>query len=285
MAGKTSGHACVHCGGGGFWRSFWDGLRRVFSLKRKEDRLMYIALESIDQNPFQPREYVLDEPLANLKSSIEKYGVIVPIIVNRKGRRHTLVAGQRRLQAARELGFKFIPAIVRSLDTRQMMEVSYLENLHRESLSTVDVVQMFDRIHRKYPRIEEKDMAVAMGLDVHELKHARSLLELPVPALEALRAGMISEGHARMVAEIEDPDAQLEVIEIIYNQKLEIEATQELVNRIKGGEPPYITADQAAHFHAPSCPFAQLIPEDRKMKYFSKREVAGKGKIPCMQCL
>jgi ParB family chromosome partitioning protein len=282
--GETK-HVCNHCGGNSVWRSIVDGVKRVFKFKRQEDRLMYISIEKVDQNPYQPREYVVEEPLEKLRKSIEQYGVIVPIIVNRRSGRFTLVAGQRRLQAARELGFKFIPAIVRTLNPRQMMEVSYLENLHREELSKIDVVLMFDRIHRKYPRIEENEIAEAMGLQVDELRHARTLLELPIPVLEALRANMISEGHARAISAISDPDAQLETIEMVYNEKLGIEETQELVNRVTNKEAAYITADQAAHFHAPTCPFAQLIPEDRKLKFHSKKEVARKGKVPCMQCL
>ena len=282
--GETK-HVCNHCGGNSLWRGFVDGVKRVFKAKRQEDRLMYIPVEKVDQNPYQPREYVIDEPLGNLKKSVEQYGVIVPIIVNRHADRYTLCAGQRRLQAARELGFKFIPAIVRSMNPRQMMEVSYLENLHREDLSQIDVVMMFDRIHRKYPRIEESEIAEAMGLKVDELQHARTLLDLPIPVLEALRANMITEGHARVISAISDPDAQLETIEMVYNEKLGLEETQELVNRMTNKAAAYITADQAAHFHAPTCPFAQLIPEERKLKFHSKKEVARKGKVPCMQCL
>lgn len=278
-------HVCTHCGGNSVWRNLVDGIKRVFRFKKQGDRLMYIAVEQVDQNPFQPREYVQQEPLEELKKSIEQYGVIVPIIVNRKGKRFTLVAGQRRLAASRELGFKFVPAIVRTLNPRQMMEVSYLENLHREELSTIDVVQMFDRIHRKYPKIEEGDLAEAMGLKVDDLRHARNLLDLPIPALEALRAGMITEGHAQWVKEISDPDAQLEVIEMVFNEKLGVEETQELCNRVMHKDASYVTADQAAHFHSPSCPYAQLIPEDRKQKFYSKKEVTKRGKIPCMQCL
>ncbi len=278
-------HACSHCGGNGLWRGLVNGFKRVLGLKRQEDRLMYVPVDRVDANPFQPREYVLDEPLDGLKKSIEQYGVIVPIIVNRKGKRYALVAGQRRLQAAREVGFKFIPAIVRTMNARQMMEVSYLENLHREDLTKIDVVLMFDRIHRKYPKIGEQELAETIGLRVDELRHARGLLELPVPALEALRAGMISEGHAQVVAQISDPDAQLEVIEMVYNEKLGLEETQELVNRVTGKEPSFVTADQASHFHSPSCPFAQLIPEDRKLKFYSRKDVAKRGKVPCMQCL
>jgi ParB family chromosome partitioning protein len=279
-------HVCGHCGGHGLWRKVVNGIKRVFGLKRKEDRLEYVPVEKITANPFQPREYVLDEPLAELKKSIEQYGIIVPLIVNKEGGRYSLVAGQRRLQAARELGFKFVPAIVRSLNSRQVMEISYMENLHREELSKIDVVQMFDRIHRKYPKIQEGDLADAMGLQVDELRRTRGLLDLPVPVLEALRANMISEEHAQMIAAgISDPDAQLETIELIYNEKLGLEESKELIDRVGGKEPAYVTAESSAHFHSPACPFAQLIPDDRREKFYSRKEVAKRGKMPCMQCL
>ena len=283
--GEGRHHICAHCGGGGIWRHFTEGIKRAFGKKKNEDRLMYISADRINPNPLQPREHILEEPHDHLKASIEQYGVIVPIIVNRHGKRYTLVAGQRRLKAARELGFKFIPAIVRTLNTRQMMEVSYLENLHRENLTQIDVVEMFDKIHRKYPKIEEEDLADVMGLKLDDLRHARNLLDLPIPVLEALRAGMISEDHAHAVSEISDADAQLEVIELIYNEKLSFEQTQDLCNRITGKEPSFVTADQAAHYHSPNCPFVQLIPEDRKQKFYSRKDVAKRGKVPCMQCL
>lgn len=279
-------HVCGHCGGHSLWRNVINGIKRVFGLKRKEDRLEYVPVEKITANPFQPREYVLDEPLADLKKSIEQYGIIVPLIVNKEGGRYSLVAGQRRLQAARELGFRFVPAIVRSLNSRQVMEISYMENLHREELSKIDVVQMFDRIHRKYPKIQEGDLADAMGLQVDELRRTRGLLDLPVPVLEALRANMISEEHAQMIAAgIDDPDAQLETIELIYNEKLGLEESKELIDRVGGKEPAYVTAESSAHFHSPACPFAQLIPDDRREKFYSRKEVAKRGKMPCMQCL
>ncbi len=279
-------HSCPVCGGRkGFWRATLDAFRRVLFFKGKRDRLEYIPVAAIEANPYQPREYVLEEPQESLRKSIRQYGVIVPIIVNRRRGGYTLVAGQRRLQAARELGFEYVPAIIRCLNTRQMMEVSTLENLHREDLSKIDVVVMFDRIRHKYPALDSKDLAGAMGMKSEELDHARELLELPIPACEALRAGMISEAHARIVSEISDPDVMLEVIEMIYNEKIGVEETRELVDRILKKEPAYVTSDQSVHFHSPACPFAELIPEERRMKFYSKKEVARRGKIACMQCL
>jgi ParB family transcriptional regulator, chromosome partitioning protein len=282
MSGST--HACPVCRGKkGFFGSMVDSVRRLF--RGKGDRLEYIPVAEIEPNPYQPREYFLEEPHANLKTSIQQYGVIVPIIVNRHRKGYTLVAGQRRLAAAKELGFQYIPAIVRSLNSKQMMEVSYLENLHREDLSKVDVVLMFDRISRKVNGVDEKTLAEAMGLKPEAIQQARELLELPIPACEALRAGMISEDHAKIVAAIEDPDVMLEVIEMVYNEKIGVEETREIVDRILKKEPNYVTSEGSVHFHSPACPFTQLIPEERRMKFYSKKEVSRRGKIPCMQCL
>ena len=75
---KKQNHSCAHCGGGGFWSNLWENVRRTFGMGRQTERLDYIALDLIDANPYQPRQYVLDEPHEDLKGSIEKYGVIVP---------------------------------------------------------------------------------------------------------------------------------------------------------------------------------------------------------------
>ncbi len=280
--------SCPACGGnsdggGGIGNTF----RRIFGRnKKKVDRYEYIPVSRVDANPCQPREYFLDAPHQNLKASVKEYGIIVPIIVARKrGGRYALVAGQRRLAAARELKFENVPAIVRSLRPKEMMEISYLENLHRESMSQIDNLLMFDRIKKRHPKITPESLAETMGLSAEDLERSRFLLDLPIPAREALRAGMISEEHATVVSEIDDPDAMLEVIEMIYNDRLEAGETREIVDRIMQKEPPFVASRDGVHFHSNTCPYSKLIPSDRMMKFYSKREVTKKGKIACMQCL
>lgn len=280
--------ACPACGGnsdgGGI---FANAFRRIFRRNRKKpDRYEYIPVSLVDANPCQPREYFLDEPHRNLKASVKEYGIIVPIIVARKrGGRYALVAGQRRLAAARELKFENVPAIVRSLRPKEMLEISYLENLHRESMSQIDTLLMFDRIKKRHPKVAPDALAETMGLSAEDLERSRFLLNLPIPAREALRAGMITEEHAVVVSEIDDPDAMLEVVEMIYNDKLTPEDTREMVDRIMQKEPPFVASRDGVHFHSNSCPYSRLIPSDRMMKFYSKKEVVKKGKIACMQCL
>lgn len=278
-------HACRHCGPTGFWAGLLGGLKRAFGGGRDGDRLEYIPVDEIRDNPHQPREYVLHEEHDHLKQSIGQYGVIVPIIVNRSRSGYVLIAGQRRLLAARELGMKMVPAIVRSLSTREMMHVATLENLHRQSLSPIDLVLMLDRIRKRCPGVSEEDLARTMGLKTGEVQKARSLLDLPIPVQEALRAGMIGEAQARIVAEVSDPDVQLEIVELVYNTGLADEDLREMVDRINRKEPPFVTSDGSAHYHAGHCPYALLIPENRRTKFYSKKEAGRLGKIACMNCL
>jgi ParB family chromosome partitioning protein len=257
----------------------------VFCLKRRGDTFEHVPLDKIRDNPYQPRTYILSEPHENLKKSIEQYGVIVPLIVSRLDDHYVLVAGQRRLMAARELGLTSVPAIVRELNPRERMEASYLENLHREDLSRLDVVDMFDRIRRRYPNVNEAGLADTMGLRTEELDRARCFQLLPVPVQAGVRARMVSEEHAPILAELRDPDVQLEMVELVYAEKLSVEDTRDAVDRILRKEPPFVTSDGSVHFHAPHCPYAALIPDPDRHAFFSKKEGARRGKIPCMQCL
>jgi hypothetical protein len=96
---------------------------------------------------------------------------------------------------------------------------------------------------------------------------------------------MISEEHAPILAEIHDPDTQLEMIELVYQEKLSPEDAREAVDRLLRKEPPFVTSDGSVHFHAPHCPYAVLIPGPQRVAFCSKKEGARRGKLACMQCL
>lgn len=286
MKNSTS-QGCPFCHNQARW---WDyltaGARHLFSGKNR-DRLMSLSVEKIDDNPYQPRRFIrMEESYENLKTSVREYGVIVPIIVNRKNKgRFTLVAGQRRLRAAREVGLTHVPAIVRRLSLRKMMEIAYLENLHREDLSSIDVVKMFDRIRRRYPGLDSNGLASTMGLDVHKLEEARELLKWPALLQEALQGALIDVDRAHVLLELKDERVLQECLEIVSMGELSLEETREMVDRVLRKEPPYVAAEGSRHFHAPSCPYAQLIPEEKRSSFYSKKEALRRGKIACMQCL
>jgi len=283
---ERANNRCIVCGSGGFWRNFFSGVRRMIPFRGRREVLERIPVAEIADNPFQPRTYIRAEPHDDLKMSIAQFGVIVPVIVNRRrDGGFTLVAGQRRLQAARELGLETIPAIIRRMETREMMEVTYLENLHREDLGRADVVQMFDRILKKYPGMAEEELAVAMGLDAAALRQARELLDLPIPVLEAVRAGMVTEGQGRWIAQLPDPESMLEAVEMTVQDRLDLESTRAMVERMLRRPPRFVSNADSPHYHSPSCPFAQFIPAEKQARFYSKKEARRRGKIACMQCL
>src|SRR5258705_923198 len=123
-------HLCKHCGSGGFWSALGRGFRSLLRPSRREDRLSYIPVDEIQDNPHQPREYVVEGPHASLKASIEKYGVIVPVIVNRDHGRYVLIPGHRRLLAARGPGLKMIPPLSRPPSPPRMIRAPTPANLH-----------------------------------------------------------------------------------------------------------------------------------------------------------
>ena len=130
-------------------------------------------------------------------------------------------------------------------------------------------------------------LAATMGLKPEEISRGRSLLKLPVPVQEALRAGMITESQAEIIAEIQDSNVQLEVVEMVYNAGAGMadEDLRGVVDRIIRKEPTFVTTDGSPHFHASHCPYAISIPDDRREKFYTRREAGRRGKVACMQCL
>jgi ParB family chromosome partitioning protein len=249
------------------------------------DTLRKIPVGLIDSNPYQPREVVFNSSLEGLKRSIRQYGVIVPIIVSKRGDRYQLVAGQRRLMAVKELGFKYIPAILRRLSIKEMMEVGYLENLHREDLDKIDRLQIFERILNEYPDIGRERLAQMMGLNIEEINKGREILKLPVLIQEAIRARMISEESGFILKDIPGKKRLLHAVEYVYRNRLDLKQTEEYVNSILKRSLRYVSGRDSLHFHHPSCAYATLIPEQEKQRYYSKIEALKEGKRACMVCL
>ncbi|OHB75345.1 MAG: hypothetical protein A2Z34_04835 [Planctomycetes bacterium RBG_16_59_8] len=288
---RRDAQKCRHCGeflgyvSPGKGRGIISLLGGVFSGKRgHKNEFVHAPADKIEANPYQPRELVDKKTLADLKKSMRQYGIIVPLIVKRDGKGYQLVAGQRRLMAARELGMKFVPAIVMTLNVREMMEISYLENLHRVDLSRIDLIQMFERICLEYPEIGREKLSAMLGLDLEQITRDRDLIKLPVILQEAVRRGMVSEEHARHLRHL-DGKKTIEALEEIYRHRLTAEETEELVNRLLKKQPKYISSGKSLHFHRPDCPYTNLLDRHEANWYYSKREAVKSGKRACMTCL
>ncbi len=160
-----------------------------------------LSVHLIDINASQPRKQFDETKLDELAKSIERHGVVQPIIVRKNGARYTIVAGERRYRAARRAGLTEVPVIVRELDDEQVLEVALIENLQREDLNPIETAAAIKFLMEQHDLTQE-EVSKRLGKSRPAIANTVRLLSLPEPIRELLRGGAIQAGHARVLASI-----------------------------------------------------------------------------------
>jgi ParB family chromosome partitioning protein len=190
-----------------------------------------IPLARIRENPRQPRLRMDDEALVGLAESIHQHGVIQPILVTETIDGYTLVAGERRVRAARMAGLERIPAIVRQLADRQQLELALVENLQREDLDPMEAAHAYRQLMDEFAFTQE-DLATRVGRARSTVANTLRLLELHPAVQDAVAAGSITEGHARALGGL-PPEAQAPAVTTVLADDLSVRQTEELVRRVR----------------------------------------------------
>lgn len=193
-----------------------------------------VLIEDIRPNPDQPRRDFSPEQLAELVDSIRQHGVLQPVVVVREETGFRLVAGERRWRAAKLAGLEEIPAIVRSLDELQQLEIALIENLQREDLSPLEQAAAFYRLHQQFNMAMEK-IAERVGKASTTVSNVVRLLKLPDPAKRALHEGKISEGHARAILSLTDEQKQQELLDYILRYNWTVRQAEQFASAVKAG--------------------------------------------------
>jgi len=209
--------------------------KTVDSAIRKEE-IIYVQSGQIKANPFQPREDFDPQSIEELAQSIKEKGVIQPLLVRRKGDNYELIAGERRLRAAKSLGVKEIPIIVRDVSDQDSLELALIENVQREGLNPIEEAHAYQHLIDKFQVSQEK-ISQALGKARVSITNTLRLLKLPHEIQEEMKKGRISFAHGRALLEIEDENQQRRLTQDVISKELSV---RELENLIKSKRPKSI---------------------------------------------
>jgi ParB family chromosome partitioning protein len=222
-------------------RALGRGLESLIPTKEKEvfqEGYRMIPISEIKRNPYQPRAPIDESEIKDLVASIREKGLIEPIIVKRSGEGFVLAAGERRLKAARVAGFKEIPAVIRDLTDRELLEIALIENLQRRDLNPVEEAQAYEQLSSKF-KLTHEQIAVLVGKDRSTVTNTVRLLSLPRRVVEYLRAGKINAGHARALLALDGEMQITHVAERIVAEGLSVRQAETIVRNL--GKKPRIT--------------------------------------------
>jgi len=209
-----------------------DGVEKE-ALEKKVEANLQIDINSIDGNPFQPRTRFDSQTLEELAASIRQVGIVVPLTVRETGDgRYQLIAGERRLRAARMAGLTHVPAYVRTADDTAMLEMALVENIQREDLDAVEVAITYQRLIEECSLTQEQ-LSDRVGKQRSTVSNYLRLLRLPAEIQLGIRNGNLSMGHARTLVNIEDPAKQIDIYYHIIREDLSVRATEELVRQFQ----------------------------------------------------
>ena len=196
-----------------------------------ENKIVYLRLDDILPNRFQPREVFDEEGLEELADSIKEHGVIQPIIVRQVGNKYELIAGERRSKASALAGLTTIPAIIKNMDDKESAKVSLLENLQRKNLSAIEEARTYKRI-LELDNMTQEDLAKTMGKSQPMVANKLRLLALPEEVQDALIKNQISERHARSLLNIKDKPTQLMLLDRIKKERLTVRELDAEIKKI-----------------------------------------------------
>ena len=240
--------------------------------------ILRIPVNNILPNPKNPRRDFNETALQELASSLKQFDMVQPITVSKVGDgKYQLIAGERRLRAAKIAGLKDVPAYVRQANDRELLELALLENLQREDLNAIEIGLSYKRMMDELNYTQEQ-VAERMGKERSTVTNYIRLLKLPPDIQVAVRNGELSMGHARAIINIDTIDKQIFLFREIKNKQLSVRQTEELVRKLYRNQPAVKSSSKTNLNEA----YKRI--EDNLASYFSTKVVLshnsnGKGNI------
>lgn len=191
----------------------------------------YVPMDKIAANPSQPRKYFKDEALEELSGSIKEYGVLQPILLRDDGKAYTIIAGERRYKAAKLAGLEKIPAIIKTMDSREVALIALVENVQREDLNFLEEARAYKRLMDDFG-LTQIEIAEKMNKKQSTISNKIRLLSLPDEIQSSILENNLTERHARALLKLGDEEDRKQVIKRIIQNNLNVKQTEKLIEEI-----------------------------------------------------
>jgi ParB family chromosome partitioning protein len=191
-----------------------------------------LQIDFLEPNPLQPRGSINADSIADLVDSIKQHGILEPIVVAKTPAGYQIIAGERRWRAAKVAGLVEVPVIIKETTPQGMLEMAIIENIQRFDLNPIERAKAFERLMREF-RLQSTEIATKIGKSPSFVSNSLRLLKLPDALKDGLLTGVISEGHARALAAIEDTRTMIEAYKMVLKESASVRRAEELARRFK----------------------------------------------------
>ena len=216
-----------------------DSLIPEHSIRRKAENNeqkpakndLFLKITDIEPNREQPRKNFDEDALLELAESIKQFGIIQPLIVQKKGNHYEIIAGERRWRAAKMAGLKEVPAIIKNYTEREILEIALIENIQRENLNPIEEARAYKKLLTEF-HLKQDEVAERVSKSRTAVTNSMRLLKLDERVQQMVIDEMITTGHARALISIDDKELQFQLANQIFDNKLSVRETEKLVKKL-----------------------------------------------------
>ena len=210
--------------------------KKVAPAKKTEEKVVHeeqmVKISKVEPNREQPRRHFEEDALLELADSIKQFGVLQPLLVQKKGDYYEIIAGERRWRAAKLAGLKEVPVIVREYSEQEVVEIALIENIQRENLNPIEEAMAYKKLLTEF-KLKQDEVAERVSKSRSAVTNSMRLLKLDVKIQQMIIDEMISTGHARALLAIEDKEEQYNLATRIFDEKLSVRDVENIIRQMK----------------------------------------------------
>lgn len=199
--------------------------------EEENGRELMVKVSLIEPNKEQPRKDFNEEQLQELAESVKRYGVLQPLLVQKKGAFYEIIAGERRWRAAKLAGLKEVPVVLREYSKQESMEIALIENVQRADLNPIEEAKAYQQLIKEF-NLTQEEIAARVAKNRATITNSMRLLKLDEEIQEMLIHGLISSGHGRALLALEDKEMQIKAVKQVLDGNLSVRETERLVKRM-----------------------------------------------------